>query len=249
MNENPRAKIGDNKPPPSPFEIVKAEIDDLYLEATNFLDGEPISTPSMAGAVEKLEGLIKLAIKRAEEARKAEVAPFDAERDAIQDRYNLLTGQTKSITGTAIRALATCKNALTPYRIKVQAERDAEAARLRAEADEIASIAREAHQAANAAADLLASEEADELLRQSEQAAKAANKAGKASTTKTGLRTTYSGEIVNLSEISRHVWTIDRAFVQASMETWLANEIKVHGKDGGGLEIPGTKIIATQAAT
>lgn len=248
MNENPRAKIGDNKPPQSPFEIVKAEIDGLYLEASNWLDGEPITTPELAAGVERLEVMIKAAIKKADEARKTENKTYDDGKAEVQARYNTLIGETKSITGTAIRALATCKNALTPYRIKVQAERDAEAARLRAEADERANAAREAHQAANAAADLLASEVADELLRQSEQAARAANKAEKVSATKTGLRTTFTPELTSLTDLSRHIWLVDRAAVQAWAMEWAARTVSSAGQSAGGLEIPGVTIIRHQEA-
>ena len=44
--ENPRAVVGDNAPPaPTPYEVSVEEIESLWIEAENFLDGEPITSP------------------------------------------------------------------------------------------------------------------------------------------------------------------------------------------------------------
>lgn len=239
---NPRAIIGDNKPPPAPFELIKGEIDDLYAEAGNWLDGEPITTPEIAAEVSKLEDMIKDAIKRADSLRKSEAKVFDDGKAEVQARYNLLIGETKSVTGTAVRALEVCKKALTPYRVKVQAEKDAEAKRLRDEAEEKARVAREAHQATQAVADLAAREESDRLLREAEQATKAANKAERTATTKTGLRVTYSAEVTNAQQLARHVWLTDQNALSAFLQGWADGEVKRHGQHAGGLVIPGVTI-------
>lgn len=238
---NPRAVIGANKPPQTPFEAVKARIEGLHLEASNFLDGEKIETAEMAQAVEKLETELKAAIKQAEEARKAEAKPFDDAKAEIQARYNELTGETKAVTGIAIRALDACKKALTPYRIKVQQEKDEAARKAREEADRIRQEAIEAHRKANEAS-LAEQERAAELLRQSEAAQKVANRAEKATTIKTGLRTTYSAEITDLSALAKHVWVQDPDGLRGLMQGWADRTVASFGSNAGGLTIPGVTV-------
>lgn len=63
---NDRAVIGGNNPPePTPFELSKQAIEDLYEEARQWLDGDPVSTQAQADALNTLQARIKDAAKEA----------------------------------------------------------------------------------------------------------------------------------------------------------------------------------------
>lgn len=244
---NPRAVIGGNRPPLTPYEAVKEKIDNLYLEATNWLDGEPVNTAELAAGVEQLETMLKSAIKEAGEAKETEKRPILEAGKEIDGRYNLLVGETKQITGTAIRALAACKQALTPWKIEQQRLKDEAARKAREEADRKAAEALAAHQAAQAA-NLAETEAADRLLREAEDAQKAAKRAEKATTTKTGLRTWYSAEIEDAQALSWHVQERDESAFLAFLGEWAEKTVRALGLNAGGMRIPGVKIVKHEEA-
>ena len=244
---NPRAVAGHNQPPVTPFEVVKQRIDDLYLEATGWLDGAPVNTADLAAGVETLEGLLKAAIKDADEARKTEAKPFDDGKAEVQARYNLLIGDTKTVKGTAIRALDACKQALTPWRIEQQRIKDEAARKAREEAERKAAEALAAHRAADAA-NLAEKEAADALLAEAEEAQKVAKRAEKASTTKTGLRTTYSARIIDAQALAKHVWVNDLAGLTAFLQGWADAAVRGQGMNAKGMVIPGVEIIEHKEA-
>jgi hypothetical protein len=104
--------IGDNNPPePTPLEAFRAFVDDLYVEAQNFLDGEPIATEGQAEAVNKLLDDARKAEKDGEAKRKEMTKPLDEAKAAIMDEWRPLvdpkTGRCKLIADT-------CKKALEP---------------------------------------------------------------------------------------------------------------------------------------
>ncbi|TKC54026.1 MAG: hypothetical protein E5Y05_00215, partial [Mesorhizobium sp.] len=51
---NPRAVIGNNHPPVDPIDDALTAISDLYDEAKNFADGEPIANQAMHDTVTAL---------------------------------------------------------------------------------------------------------------------------------------------------------------------------------------------------
>lgn len=247
---NPRSVPGGNNPPePTPYEAAKAQIDDLYLEANNWLDGAPVDTAELAAGVEKLEADLKAAIKAADEARKVEAKVFDDGKAEVQSRYNLLIGDTKTVKGVAIRALEACKAALTPWRIKVQAEKDAAAAAARKDAEEKAAAALDARKQANLA-NLAEKEESDRLLAEAEAAQKSAARAEKATTTKTGLRVTYRAVMLpgGLQDAARHIWANDQAALSAFVQDWADTTVRSVGLNAEGLVIPGFEIQKVQEA-
>lgn len=73
-----------------PFTAIKQEIEDLFDEAKNFADGEPITTQDMHDDIERLYDGLHDAGKRLEELRVAEKKPLDDAVQAIQDKYNPL---------------------------------------------------------------------------------------------------------------------------------------------------------------
>jgi hypothetical protein len=177
---NPRAQIGANNPPSDAevaFAALKTHAEGLYDEAKNFLDGAAIETQGQADAVSTLLGMIREASGDIEKARKAEVKPLDDAKAAIQERFNALIGDTKSVKGILVRATEACKAALVPWLRKQEEERRAEAERLRKEAEAKAAAAAEAARAAAAQADLQASEDAEALVKDARAALKQADRA------------------------------------------------------------------------
>jgi hypothetical protein len=205
------APIGDNAEP-TPFDLSKQQIEDLYGEAVNFLDGEPVTTQEMADAIGKLMASTREAVKLADERRKAENEPFDAGKAEVQARYAPLISDTKSVRGKAVLALEACNKALAPF----LAAQDAEKRRVEAEAREAARAAQEAAQAAFRASqvdDLAAREEAERLATVAKAAEATARKAEndratvKGGARAIGMRKTYSAQVTDLRAFARWVWT------------------------------------------
>jgi hypothetical protein len=189
------AQIGHNQPPKTPYETIKEEIDDLFGEAKLFADGEPITTKEIAEAVTALHDSLHAKGKEADELRVKEKEPFDNSIKAIQDKYNLLIGNTKSGKGKVVLGKEVLQSLLTPWR-NAEAKKKEEAARLiREEADRIAAAAQAAIRAS--AGNLEAREEAEALLKDAKATERDARRADKAATTGTGLRTIWIAELVD----------------------------------------------------
>lgn len=166
-----RLQIGGNNPPdPTAYEAVKTHIDDLYVEAKNFLDGEPIDSQGQADAVSRLLDDLRKAEKAADAARKVEAKPFDEGKAEVQTRYKPLLE--KATTGADV-----CKRALAPWLEKLEAEKRAAAEAARREAEEKARAAAEAIRKAQESADLEAREQAELLAKEAKQAERAATQA------------------------------------------------------------------------
>lgn len=204
---------GHNGPPPdeapsdeapSAYDAIRQEIEDLFLEAKNWADGEPISDQKQADAVTALLELIADAMKRAEEARKEEKRPLDEAVAEIQERYNRLIGKTTRLTGRAVLAKEALQGLLTPWRNKLEEERRAEAARLAKEAADAAAAAQAAMQASRG--NLEEREKAEELYQAAQDIERVAKRADKAATTKTGLRSVWSAEMVDQEKALDWAW-------------------------------------------
>lgn len=173
------ATIGDNGGPPlDPFAPHEVHIGDLMELAESALHGNTIETPEQAAAIDELLDSIKDAAKALEATRKAENEPFDTGKAAVQAKAKPLATKLDIAMETAIQAL-------TPFRLKVQAEKDAEQARLRAEADRLAEEAK-AKFVHTAPTDLASRLEAEEYAKVAKRATAAANKIDRSAT---GLRT------------------------------------------------------------
>lgn len=189
------AGIGHNAPPADPFDELVKELDDLYDEAKNFCDGEPIDSEEMAAVITELHDRIHECGKRAEALRVDEKKPLDDKIAAIQARFHPLIGNTKAGKGKVILAKEACQNLLTPWRQKVAAEKAAEAARIAAEAEAAKLAAQEAMQAS--AGNLAEREAAEELLADAKALEKTARRSEKAATTGLGLRTVWEAVLEN----------------------------------------------------
>lgn len=184
------APIGHNLgPEPEPFDAIKVHCDDLYAEGKNWLDGGAITSDAEADKVTLLLDMAREATKTADDARVEENKPYDAGKAAVQAKYAPLISDTKAVKGTMVRLKEACLAALDPWRKKKAAEAAAKAEVERKAAEEAAAAAAKAIR--DAAGDLGATEAAEELVKAAAGAQRDANRAERAATTGTGLRTLY----------------------------------------------------------
>ena len=114
---NAPATIGHNRPS-DPFTLYSESIEDLFDQAKQFLDGEPIETEAQAEDVSRLLSMVRKTSNDADEARKAEKRPHDEAAKAVQLRW-------KPLLDKLDLAASTAKNALAPF---LQAQEDAQRA-------------------------------------------------------------------------------------------------------------------------
>jgi hypothetical protein len=239
------ATIGHNQPPEAtPFETVRDEIDALYAEAKGFLDGEPITTQPMADAVGKLLNLIRAAEKRADEHRKAEVKPLDDAKSEIQARYNALIGQTKSVTGKTVLAAEACKQALKPFLMAQEQQRQEAEAKARAEAARLAAEAQAQLDASRQSADLSAREDAETAIQQAKQAEADANRIGKDTARAKGdgqravsLRPNYRAEVTDAKAFAAWAWVTRRDELTAWLGVLAQKEVDASKRDLPGVTV------------
>jgi hypothetical protein len=243
MGEHP---VGHNNPPePTPFEAVKQEIEDLFLEATNWADGEPITSDAQDTEVSYLIGRIRDAEKRAEALRVAEKKPLDEQVKQIQERYNGLIADKKGKTWLALDAL---KKVLAPW-LKAKADALAEQQRLaRQEADRIAAAARAAVQT-SAPTDLAARAAAEDLVQAAKAAETAARRVENAKAQSTGgtraigLRNKTTVELVDAAAALRYY----RTTRPEALKAWLVEQATADAA-AKILDIPGFTYKTEQVA-
>jgi hypothetical protein len=185
-SSNPRAVIGNNRPA---HELLFDEIQDLFDEARNWCDGEPITTEAMHDAVTKLYDGLHDAGKRADELRVAEKEPLDKQVKAIQDRYNPYIQPKKGKVDLGKTALG---EMLAKWRAAVAKKKEDEARKAREEADAKAAEAQAAIRASSG--NLAQREVAEEMLKEAKQADRFAKRVDRAATTGTGLRSVWVAE-------------------------------------------------------
>jgi len=224
-----------NQPTPSPFDEIRQEIEDLFDEAKNFCDGEPIDSPALADAITALHDRIHAAGQRADTLRTEEKKPLDDQIAAIQSRYHPLIGNTKAGKGKVVLGKEACQSLLTPWRARVAAEKAAEAAVVAAKAEAARQAAQEAIRASSG--NLAAREEAEELLAGAKKLEKAANRAEKAATTGTGLRTVYDVTLVDEEAAMDWLWARAKAEVLAVAQRNAEEVVR-----GGARAVPGFKV-------
>jgi hypothetical protein len=197
------AAIGHNQP--EPFELVSESINDLLLEAENFLDGSPIENEEQENAVASILTRLRREAKGADEMRAAERKPHDDAAKQVQAKW-------KPLLTKAELAINCAKNALGAYLQRKEAEQRAIAAAAAEEARQQAERAREA--AAQANPDDFAGAAAVRILQ--ENAADAAKKADRLDKVRAqatggeravGLRSTYRAEITDALAFGKWAWT------------------------------------------
>lgn len=225
-----------------PFDLVEETINDLYGEAKNWLDGEPITSQAQADAVQTLLRRIQEAHKKADAERVKENKPFDDGKKEVQDRYAPLISDTKAVKGKTVLATDYCKRALAPW-LKKLADQQAEEARAAREAAEAAAAAaQEAIRQANETGNLTAREEAEQVVKNAKTAEQGARAAERARPQATGygraatLRTSYRPVLTNLRAACRHFFATDPDAFKAIVQK-LAEEQVAAGRRGD--QIPG----------
>jgi len=163
--------IGHNQPPveevPSeavevssdidPFTAYKIDVDDVYGEAKNYLDGAEITTQSEADDVTRIMDLAKKAADAAEAKRVELKKPHDDAAKIVQARW-------KPLVDRAVNVQTVAKTALGKWLIKVQKDQRDEAARVAKLASDAALSAVSEYRAAQDSGDLTAIENAEESV-------------------------------------------------------------------------------------
>lgn len=242
------AGLGHNGPPVevvvSPFDAVKTHIDDLLIEARNWADGTKIETQAQADTVSLLISDLRSAEGAAEDARKAEVKPWDDGKKAVQDRYNPLIADLKNKSpGKVPLAIVALKATLQPFLNALEAEKRAEAARVRDIADKAAAAAAEAVRAASAG-DLTAREASEDLVKEASSLNRDANRAEKDKAAATGgaramtLKRTFTPVMTNEREAIIHYMNRQPARFVALAQALAEDDVY-----GGVRAIPGFDIV------
>jgi hypothetical protein len=229
-----------------PYDLICEHIDDLYAEAKNFADGEPITTPGQAEAVQTLMRQIQQAEKAADAERVKENEPFDAGKAEVQARYAPLIGNTKAVKGKTVQAVEALKACLAPWLKRLDDEQKAKAEAARAEAQRLAEIAAVARQAA-APSDLESREAAEDMLAHARMAEKAARDAENARPQASGmgraatLRTSYKAVLVDAQVAAGAYWKRDPSAFNAFLQKLADADVA-----SGRRDIPGFDVVEVQ---
>ncbi len=156
--------------PPEIVVLFTEEIDDLLIEAKNYLDGEPIANEERAAAVSSLLSRLRRVANDADDARKVEKKPHDDAGKAVQARW-------KPILDKADLAASTAKQALAPWLRQIEEKQRHEAELAQAEAERLTRVAAEAMAAS--AGNFQARDDAERLVKAATGAQKHAERASK----------------------------------------------------------------------
>lgn len=220
--------IGHNNPP-ADFETVTARIEDMFGEAQNFADGEPISSAEMAEALTKLYDDIHEAGKEAEAMRVAEKKPHDDAAKAVQDKYNPYVQAKKGKVDLAKSELG---KLLAVWRAAELAKKEAAAKKAREDAAKAQAEAETAMRASSG--NLEARVEAEEMLSHAKDTLRFAARSERAAVTGTGLRSLWSARLEDAEAALE--WAYGR---EPDRFTELAQQIANEQVRKGVREIPG----------
>ena len=219
---------------PEPAVLFKEELDDLLIEAGNYLDGAAIETEEQASAISSLMSRARRVGNDADDARKLEKKPHDDAAKFVQACW-------KPILDKADLVVSTAKQALAPWLIKLEAQQRAEADTARVEADRLAQIATEALSASSG--NLQARDDTERLLKAAGAADRQAAKLGKQKAHATGgeravtLLDNWTPELVDSVEALRHY----RTWQPDALKAWLVDQASKDVR-AGARAIPGFKI-------
>jgi hypothetical protein len=235
---NDRLAIGSNNPPA--FDTYSIALDDLRIEAGNYLDGAALETQGQADAVGQLISTAKKIRKDADAQRAEEKRPHDEAAKAVQTKWKPLLDKADTIIAAAQKPLSAYLSRL--------ADEQREAERLaRIEADRLAQEARAARMASEG--DIEAIERAKVLEAEAETAAKDAKRAGKAKAhvagvdRAIGLRSYWSHQLIARRELLDWVMRNDPDGL-----TDMLNEYARKAVANGTRHLPGVSITQQQRA-
>lgn len=170
------SEIGHNMPPR--HEAFAMALEDVRLEAGNFLDGAPVETQEQADAIGKIISAAKKIKKDADLARKEDKEPHLEAGRAVDTNY-------KPVLDTCDTIVTAAQKPLTVYLNKLAAEQAEVERKAREEADRKAQEAIAAQRACEGNVEAI--ERAKTLQREADEAEKAAKRAGKAKAHVTGV--------------------------------------------------------------
>jgi type IV secretory pathway VirB10-like protein len=221
MDDQSLAVIGHNNPPEAtPFDLSREEIEGIWTEAKNWLDGTPVKSQAEADEIAKLVKKATDAAKIADDRRVSENKPFDDGKAAVQAKYNPLIQKDR---GKVDLIKAACRKALAPFLAEQQRQRDEEAAAERQKAAEARRKADEAMVAARASSNLAAREEAEALARQAKGAERSAKEAENTKVGASGggrritVRKIDHAKVTDMKVFAAHVWTTYRSEIDEWM--------------------------------
>jgi predicted phage tail protein len=226
--------------PPEPVVLFAEEVEDLLLEARNWLDGAKIETEEQATAVSSLLSRLRRVKNDADEARKVEKKPHDDAAKAVQARWT-------PIIDKAELAAKTAKQALAPYLQAIEEANRAKAAAEQAEADRIATIARQKR--AEADGNLEAIEDAERLTTLAMKVQADATRAGKQRANVKGgeransLRSVWTPTLTDSCAALRYY----REHQPEALKQWLVEQAEKDVR-AGARSIPGFEISEARVA-
>ncbi|MFT4076452.1 MAG: hypothetical protein QM647_13080 [Asticcacaulis sp.] len=233
----------------TPFEAVKAKLEDLRIEAGNWLDGAEVTSQEQANELGRLLDMVRKASSEADEARKAEKLPHDTAANEVQERFNTLIGNTKKVVGIAVRMETALKNAIGKWMVKVEREQQAERQRLAAIEAEQRRIAEEAISHTHISDDI---DERDAAIAEMDKAREAAIELGVANRQRAqvetggaraiGLRSVFRAEVTDRIEALKHYREDRLPEYQAALEAMVLQFANADIKAGKRSGIPGITI-------
>lgn len=229
-----------------PYDLIREHIEELYAEAKNFADGEPIATPGQAEAVQTLMRQIQQAEKAADAERVKENEPFDAGKAEVQARYAPLIGNTKAVKGKTVQAVEALKACLAPWLKRLDDEQKAKAEAARLVAEKAIQDAAEAMRQAQSA-NLSEREDAEQKIQEAQAAQKAARDAENARPQASGmgraatLRTSYKAVLVDAQVAAGAYWKRDPSAFNAFLQKMADADVA-----SGRRDIPGFDVVEVQ---
>lgn len=233
-SDNERVRLGGNNPPEdirTPFDVIKDEINDLYCEARNWLDGEAIERVEQADEIGRLRDMLRDAKKRADAQRVAENEPFDKGKAEVQARYNPLIQKDRGIVDLAIQS---CNNALAPFLKKLDDQRIEDAKKLKIAADEKAAAALKLAQEAAQTANLETRENAEDAIKAAKDALRVATRVDKAKTQvgglnrNIGMKSVWTATLTDPAAALLHYRTAN----PAGLKQWLRDQAAADVRSG-----------------
>ncbi len=161
--------VGHNMPPR--HEAFAMALEEMRLEAGNFLDGAPVETQGQADAIGKIISTAKKIRKDADAARKEDKEPHLEAGRAVDTNY-------KPVIDTCDTIVTAAQKPLTVYLTKLAAEQAEAERKARMEADRLAQEAIAAQRASEGNVEAI--ERAKGLQAEADEAEKLAKRAGKA---------------------------------------------------------------------
>jgi hypothetical protein len=222
MTSNARAVIGDNAPP-SPIETCIAEYDGIILEATNWCDGEPVTTEAQMNAIDKVLKGIKTYRSALDKAAKEQTAPPHAV-------WKAAVAAAKVYTDDADRLQAALVACVGPFKAKLASDKAEADRKAQAAAWEATRAARDAAAKANAG-DIEQARAAAAAIAEAEALQRAANASAKEKVT--GMRTVTYHEVTDHKALLNWIARNRRDDLTAFVDAWAkANHKPDPGADG-----------------